>query len=128
MLALGEQDWRDREIFLLALLDLQKRAWDADQRAAALRGDVVALRDSVADLGEVPEELAARADSVVALAGRIRGVRSRVYGLAGAFNGGGVRQGSLYPPTQTHRQRLSDYETALKREVEALESEEAAGN
>ncbi len=61
-----------------------------------------------------------RADSANALARRLRGVRRDVYRLAGAFNGAGVRQGSLYPPTETHRTRLRDLKARLDAELLAL--------
>ncbi|UCC71447.1 MAG: hypothetical protein JSV86_13755 [Gemmatimonadota bacterium] len=126
LLWLTYEDWRDRETFLLAVLDLQRRAWDADQRAEALRERVVAERDSLGAGVEVPEELAARVDSLTALARRIRRIRSSVYRLAGAYNGDGVRQGSLYPPTQDHRRSLRDLEEELVRELAVLEGGEAA--
>ncbi|MEE9133638.1 MAG: hypothetical protein V3U13_08760, partial [Gemmatimonadota bacterium] len=64
-----------------------------------------------------------------ALARRVRRLRSQVYRLAAAFNGAGVRQGSLYPPTPTHRQRMDDLAGALERELAALrKEEEAAGS
>ena len=117
---LSDDDWRDREVFLLALLDLQRRAWDAHQQAADLRTALNAQRDSIAAIGDVPDALAARADSVDAIAGRLRRLRSDVYRLAGSFNGNGVRQGSLYPPTHTHRQRMSEFQGRLERELEGL--------
>jgi len=61
---------------------------------------------------------------VAALADRLRRLRTQVYRLASAFNGNGVRQGSLYPPTQTHRQRREDLQKALARELTKLEREE----
>jgi photosystem II stability/assembly factor-like uncharacterized protein len=105
MLALSDEDWRTREAFLLELLDTQRRAWDAARGAA---------------------ELAKGEGSLTDLAARLRRIRSDVYRLAGAFNGRGVRQGSLFPPTQTHRQRLKDLEAALQRELAALEIAEGA--
>ncbi len=50
------------------------------------------------------------------------------YGLAGAYNGNGVRQGSLYPPTQDHRRMLRDLERGLQSEFEELEREERAAS
>ncbi len=120
-LALTQGDWREREAFLLELLDLQRRTWDADQRADSLSRRVAAERDSLAAQGAVPAELASRADSLAALARRLRALRYRAYRLAGAYNGRGVRQGSLYPPTRTHRQLMRDLEEELKRELAELE-------
>jgi photosystem II stability/assembly factor-like uncharacterized protein len=115
LLPISQEEWEDRETFLLAVLDLQRRAWDADQRADALRERVGAE--------DAPEELRARADAVTALARRLSGIRRQSYGLASTFNGGGVRQGSLYPPTQDHRRALRVLEESLARELEALERE-----
>jgi hypothetical protein len=115
MLPVAQDEAETRETFLLAVLDLQRRAWDAEQRADALR-----RRASAAD---APEELRARADAVTDLARSLRRIRSRVYGLASAFNGRGVRQGSLYPPTQDHRRALRVLEETLARELAALERE-----
>jgi photosystem II stability/assembly factor-like uncharacterized protein len=128
LMALSAESWLERETFLVGVLELQRLAWDADQRAAELRSTVVAERDSLEQVGDVPEELAVHADSVTALAQRLRGIRVQLYGLARAFNGGGVRQGSLYPPTQTHYQRRDDLRAALERDAARLEETEAGSN
>jgi photosystem II stability/assembly factor-like uncharacterized protein len=103
LLPLSEDDWRDREVFLLALLDLQRRAWDGEARA-----------DSLA------KQLGGESDSAAELVRRLHGIRSSVYRLAGAFNGSGVRQGSLYPPTQAHRQQMKELEQRLARALDEL--------
>ncbi len=121
-MALTQAQWEDREAFLVGLLALQRQAWDAAERAAALQKTLAAERDSLKKLGDVPEALAAQADSAQARARRLRSVRGNLYGLAGAFNGRGVRQGSLYPPTETHRQRRQDLEARLRREMTGLET------
>ncbi len=118
-LALGDEQWRAREQFLVGLLDLQRRAWDAEQRGDELRRAAAAERDSLGG-ANAPREVVERADSLAAVAGRLDRIRSRVYNLAEVFNGDGVRQGSLFPPTETHRQRAGDLEAALERELEAL--------
>jgi hypothetical protein len=43
----------------------------------------------------------------------VAALRRDLNGLAGEFNGVGVRQGSLYPPTETHRQRYRALQAAL---------------
>jgi photosystem II stability/assembly factor-like uncharacterized protein len=126
LLSITQAEWRDREIFLLALLDLQRRAWDADQRGQELQRSVVAERDSLAEGGVDSEQANLRADSVSALARRLAGVRQSAYRLAGALNGAGVRQGSLYPPTRTQRLRMLQLEESLRRELATLEDEEGA--
>jgi hypothetical protein len=94
--------YRDREEFLLEVLEGQHQVADISGRAAELQGE-----------GSV-------ADSVVALQGRLRQLRRQISSLAGQFNGNGVRQGSLYPPTETQRMRWREMRGALEREQEAL--------
>ena len=53
----------------------------------------------------------------------------RVYGLAGEFNGQGAQQGSLHPPTRTHREQFAimlAILTRVQREVAALEAVSSA--
>jgi hypothetical protein len=119
LLALSDEEWRERETFLVDLLDLQRRAWDAEQRGDELSRQAAARRDSLGGEAAPPEAIE-RAASLAALARRLDRLRSRVYDLAEAFNGNGVRQASLYPPTETHRQRARDLEAALERELDAL--------
>lgn len=124
LLALEPTDWHERETFLLALLDVQRRSWEADRQANQLRRELVAERDSLAAEGVAPARLIQRVDSVSALARRLRDIRRTAYRLAEELNGSGVRQGSLYPPTETQRQRMRDLEAALHRGLELLAREE----
>jgi photosystem II stability/assembly factor-like uncharacterized protein len=89
LMPLGEAQWREREQFLLAVLDDQRQAASAAQRARSLPDSLGALRER---------------------AGQVRRDLDR---LAGEFNGRGVRQGSLYPPTDTQRQRRDALQAAL---------------
>ena len=88
-LPLTAAQWREREAFLLAVLEQQGKAGEIAQRARALPDSLRQLRTRA---GQVRRDL-----------GR----------LATEFNGQGVRQGSLYPPTSTHRQRLQALTAAL---------------
>jgi hypothetical protein len=81
LLPLTATEWREREDFLLAVAADQRRAADLAQRARGLP------------------------DSMQAVRTRVNTVRRDLAVLAGEFNGRGVRQGSLFPPTNTHRQR-----------------------
>lgn len=110
--------WRKRESFLLGLLEMQRSAWDLSQRADDWSEKLTAERDSLSALGEVEEEFTAVVDSVEASAKEINKVRRNIYRLAGEFNGRGVRQGSLYPPTETHEQRKAKLMIDLKKEEE----------
>ncbi|MGD8869820.1 MAG: hypothetical protein PVI01_19520, partial [Gemmatimonadales bacterium] len=126
LLALSDEQWRDRERYLLDVLELQRRAWDAQQRGEELRRAAVAARDS-AGAENAPPEIIAHADSASALARRLRRLRSRIYNLAEVFNGNGVQQGSLFPPTETHRQRKEDLAAELERESRNVGDREPRG-
>ncbi len=76
-LPLTAEDYREREAFLLEILELNRRLEGT--------GDEVA------------------------------GHRRNLMQLYGAINGGGVRQGTLHPPTTTQRERLERIRAALRR-------------
>jgi photosystem II stability/assembly factor-like uncharacterized protein len=98
LLPLTAAQWREREEFLLAVLEDQRRAAAAAQRARSIP------------------------DSLQALRTRLNDVRRDLGQLAGEFNGRGVRQGSLFPPTNTHRQRHRALQAALAEVTAALPS------
>ncbi|NNF25736.1 MAG: hypothetical protein HKN73_00750, partial [Gemmatimonadetes bacterium] len=75
-LPLTVEDYREREAFLLEVLDLRRSLENSGEEAAPLR--------------------------------------RQLNQLYGAINGGGVRQGSLYPPTGTQRQTLERIKTRLR--------------
>ncbi|NNF28758.1 MAG: glycosyl hydrolase [Gemmatimonadetes bacterium] len=75
-LPLTVEDYREREAFLLEVLDLRRSLENSGEEAAPLRRQL-----------------------------------SQLYG---AINGGGVRQGSLYPPTDTQRQTLERIKARLR--------------
>ncbi len=52
-------------------------------------------------------------------------LRRQIYGLASKFNGQATRQGSLYPPTETHKMRKARLEAELLLEVEGIRELEA---
>lgn len=114
-------EWRRRESFLLELLELQKQVWEAAERADTLSKSLSAQRDSLAEVDALPATLEAQADSAQACSKRLGKLRSQIYGLAGECNGRGVRQGSLYPPTETQVQRKIQLATELHRELEQWE-------
>lgn len=97
-LPLTAAEWREREEFLVAVLEDQRRAAAAAQRASTLP------------------------DSLQALRARLNGVRRDLGALAAEFNGRGVRQGSLFPPTNTHRQRHRALQAALAEVTAVLPS------
>ena len=127
-LDLTDRDLRAREDFLVAVLGMQRTAYEADKRAGSLRDELKAQLDSLEGKGELARTFEIRADSASALSRRLRRLRREIYTLAGEFNGAGVRQGSLYPPTRTHRRRKAILESTLERELAALERlEEGVG-
>jgi hypothetical protein len=89
LLPLTAAQWREREDFLLAVQADLRRAADAAERARRLP------------------------DSLQAVRTRVNNVRRDLGALAAEFNGRGVRQGSLFPPTNTHRQRHRMLQAAL---------------
>lgn len=88
--------WREREAFLLAVQEDQQRAAEISQRARGLP------------------------DSLQSLRARVNTLRRDLGAIAAEFNGRGVRQGSLYPPTSTHRQRHRDLQAVLAELTAAL--------
>ena len=46
-------------------------------------------------------------------AGRLRRLRGVVRGVYGSLNGNGVRPGSLYPPTTTHKDQIRGVQEAI---------------
>ncbi len=88
-----DEQYRRREAFLVELAALQNRVADAFEEVETLR--------------RASEEPTAAMNQ---LRGRLNGIRRGLSGLASTFNGRGVRQGTLYPPTETHqaeKQRLA---------------------
>lgn len=101
LLPVSTADGRRREAFLLAVQDDQRRAAEAFRRSAGLP------------------------DSLQALRRRLTAIRRDLTRLAGEFNGRGVQPGSLFPPTETHRQRHRELAAALAEVVAALPPEAA---
>ena len=77
-LPLTAEDYREREAFLLEILDLREQLSDAGEAAGSHRRQLMQLYS--------------------------------------AINGGGVRQGTLHPPTTTQREELERIKRALRRQ------------
>ncbi len=77
-LPLTAEDYREREAFLLEILDLREQLSDAGEAAGSHRRQLMQLYS--------------------------------------AINGGGVRQGTLHPPTTTQREQLERIKRALRRQ------------
>jgi photosystem II stability/assembly factor-like uncharacterized protein len=119
-----QQDYQARERWLVELLGLQRRAFEAAGRAEALG---TSARETLAAQGgeRAPSEVRERAERVEALAETLDGLRGDLYGLAGELNGNAVRPGSLHPPTPTQRTRREALERALSEALTELTREEA---
>lgn len=109
-LPLTAAQYRTREAFLLQLSDVQIRVAALLADIAAMRSTITATRDGAGPGSPDRTAAQARLDSLNVLDRRLRvgpnAVRSRAAGLASDFNGAGAQQGSLYPPTASHRQAL----------------------
>ena len=101
------EQWRERERFLVDLQSTRRRIVQASQTAAEL-------------LNRIGGRSAA-ADVVRSLEQRIQDLRRNADNLASGFNGNGARQGSLYGPTQTHREHMLRLDAELAAVLEALE-------
>ena len=115
---------RDREAFLLDVLELQKKVDTLVTNVAALRTLVSAARDAAGQGSPGRGAADARATRVTALDSVLRigptAIRARLNGLAGDFNGSGVQQGSFHPPTRDHRVLLKRVREAYARADQEL--------
>jgi photosystem II stability/assembly factor-like uncharacterized protein len=118
MMTITQEQWEERETFLVGLLDTQNRIQEASRAASQVRSRLVARRDSLGDAA--PQNLSDAVDSAQALERSLRGLRGNANSIAGDFNGSGVRQGSLYPPTATHRERMAQIERQLEEVLKKL--------
>jgi hypothetical protein len=99
LMSISDEEWRQREEFLVELLELQHEVHDAAQRAGCPPDPDGTAGAACRTLDEVASDL-----------------RS----LAREFNGRGVRQGSLYPPTETQRRRKAEAEAEAGEALAAL--------
>ncbi len=97
-----------RTEFLRDVAAAQDRARDVQQRLTQLRNQ---LRDQSGQRQ--------RLQRVEGALQRVQAVNRTLNGISTSFNGSGVRQGSMYPPTHTHRDAL-DRATAVLDEAETL--------
>lgn len=110
---------REREAFLLQIVDLQREVNEFSQKMAAASRDLTARRDAAA--AGSPERAAAedRLQRLTTIGRGLVGGRGggagRLGGIAGSFNGSGAQQGSLYPPTGTHKAAVREVRAALTR-------------
>jgi hypothetical protein len=96
---LTDEDWNARETFLLGIVDLQAKISDHVEAAGAqcrggFRGGGGGGGGG-AEQSQDPNQQLCR-------------IRSQLGGIAGELGGGGVQQGTVYPPTATQRQRFEE--------------------
>lgn len=122
LMPLDQVDWELRETFLVSLLDLQRAIHESVENGRAVEATLDTMRIKHEEAGEtVPAQLLVQMDSIKAVNQSLRRLRQRTGGLAGELNGQGVRQGSLYPPTNTQRRYKLDLERELRESVSRLE-------
>jgi hypothetical protein len=96
---------RERETFLVEVRDFQRET-------ARMLGDLAAKRREAGTRSD-----SAEINRIAAIQRRLqmgnRSIVSRLNNLAGAFNGEGAQQGSLYPPTGTHRAELAELRQSI---------------
>ena len=90
-------DYRQRESFLLDLYALHKEAFVMNEELKAF------IKDSSKKMKANDRKLIALKD----LQKKVNGVRSGAMRLASELQGGGVRQGSFFPPTDTHKDKFA---------------------
>ena len=95
-LKLKTGDYVRREVFLLKLHSLHKEVFSLNKK----------LKEEVNDSSE---RLKVEDIKLIALKDRqekVNSIRSNAMRLAGEFQGGGVKQGSFFPPTETHKDKF----------------------
>ena len=124
---------RTRESFLLEVSGTQQSVAEVGERMTALRRQLVARRASAGDGSAARLSTDSTLTQLTALERTVRAgpgaLRGRVYGLAGEFNGQGALQGSLHPPTKTHREQFAIIKAILARvqlQLAALEAKAGA--
>ncbi len=90
-------DYRQREKFLLEVHHLHRNVFFANAE----------LKEIVKQLEENMDENDPKLIAMKDRQKKVNSVRSGLMRLAGELQGGGVRQGSFFPPTDTHKDRLN---------------------
>jgi photosystem II stability/assembly factor-like uncharacterized protein len=121
LMQLTQQQWEQRETFLVALLGTQNKLQEATRSASQLQRQLQVRRDSLGN--DAPDELVQQLESAQTLGREIRSLSRTAGQIASAYNGQGVRQGSLYPPTTTHRELMARVEERLRAVMDRLERE-----
>ncbi|MBI3982178.1 MAG: hypothetical protein HY337_04655 [Gemmatimonadetes bacterium] len=105
-----DAQYRERQAFLLGVAALQRRGFETAQRLG------VRVQGGFGQQPAVPA-----GDTAAAARGRLAATLRGLAGLASDMNGGGVRSGSLYPPTETQKRRKAELEAGLNEAIAVLE-------
>jgi len=119
LMQLTQRQWDEREAFLVSVLEAQYGLQEMMQSVSQRRRQLEARRDSVG--ADAPDDLVTQLESVQALEREVRTMTRTAGQIAGAYNGQGVRQGSLYPPTATHRELMARMEARIQAVMQRLE-------
>ncbi|MGQ0764958.1 MAG: VPS10 domain-containing protein [Gemmatimonadota bacterium] len=110
---------QQRETFLVNVLTAQDSIASMGTRMTQLRPAITALRERSGEGSAARSSADTAANRLTALERTLRAgpgaVRGRAYGLAGEYNGTGALQGTLYPPTRTHRDAFAAILADLRR-------------
>lgn len=132
LLPLTATQHRTRETFLLEVDGAQRKATSLGERMTALRRQLTTRRDAGPQGSSARQSADSALTRLSALERAVRAgpgaARGQAYNLAGEFNGAGAQQGSLYPPTATHRQRYALIAAVLRRAEADLARLEALVN
>ena len=94
--------YQEREAFLKGLTELEEQITEAS-----------------AEAGRIREDTPVRDEEMAEIQGELRELQGTVRGVGRSLMGGGVRPGTLYPPTETHRTLIQRVRDRL-REIQAL--------
>ncbi len=92
-------DYRQREKFLLEVHALHRQVFNTNNE----------LTENVKKLEESFDEKDPKLVDMKGRQKKANSVRSGLMRLARELQGGGVRQGSFFPPTETHQDRLAQF-------------------
>jgi photosystem II stability/assembly factor-like uncharacterized protein len=119
VLGLTVAQHRERETFLLEVMDMLTEMTTMSQQLATLRRDLTARRDSAAsgspERAAAEETLPRLTTAEQAFVAGPVAQRGRLMSLLSAFNGSGVQPGTLYPPTPPQRAQAREARAALDR-------------
>ena len=105
-------DYRKRELFLIDLHAFHEKVFVKNNE----------LKETVKEYEKTMDEDDEELKNMKALQKKVNTIRSGAMRLASELQGGGVRQGSFYPPTDTHQQRYGQL-IGLWEEIQSSDNE-----